>query len=199
MNPHQQLEQLLAKQAITEQIHRYCRAIDRCDGALLSSVFHDDATHAHGPYQGPSAAFCSFALELLAKLDATQHLIGNVLIELIDDNTAFSESCWTAFHRIAAGVELPAAFADHDQGLDEDVMIGGRYIDRFERRDGIWKIAHRIGVHDWQRWMPSDPRGFLQLPEAQRGARGGADLTYRFNVDGKQHIFLQSYFEVNNG
>ena len=27
--------------------------------------------------------------------------------------------------------------------------FGGRYIDRFERRDGEWKIADRVVVHEW--------------------------------------------------
>ena len=28
-------------------------------------------------------------------------------------------------------------------------VVGGRYLDRFERRDGQWKIAHRLYVMDW--------------------------------------------------
>ncbi len=29
--------------------------------------------------------------------------------------------------------------------------FGGRYVDRFERRDGEWKIAHRTVVHEWDK------------------------------------------------
>ena len=35
---------LLDRQAITEQIYRYCRAVDRLDIPLGHSVFHEDAT-----------------------------------------------------------------------------------------------------------------------------------------------------------
>ena len=49
------LESLLAKQAITEVIHRYARAIDRLDESLLRSVFHPGSSHNHF-YQGPSSA-----------------------------------------------------------------------------------------------------------------------------------------------
>ena len=50
-----ELATLLAKQAITEVVVRYARAIDRLDEALLRSVFHPDSTHNHF-YQGPSSA-----------------------------------------------------------------------------------------------------------------------------------------------
>lgn len=194
MNHHQQLESLLARQAITDQIHRYCHAIDRCDLEMLSSVFHANSTHEHGSYQGSSAAFCGFAMDLLEKIDATQHIAGNVLIDIVSESLAFSETYWISHHRIAAGIALPSAFADHNLEIDEDVMIGGRYIDRFERRDNVWKIAHRTGIHDWQRWMISDPRGFLQLPAGQRGGRSPDDVTYRFTVDSKPHIFMQGAY-----
>ena len=29
--------------------------------------------------------------------------------------------------------------------------FGGRYVDRFERRDGEWRIAHRNLVHEWDK------------------------------------------------
>ena len=31
------------------------------------------------------------------------------------------------------------------------MSFGGRYIDRFERRGGEWKIAHRAVVHEWDK------------------------------------------------
>ena len=39
---------LLDRQAITEQIYRYCRAVDRLDIPLGHSVFHEDATADYG-------------------------------------------------------------------------------------------------------------------------------------------------------
>lgn len=51
--------------------------------------------------------------------------------------------------------------AEHDVNIDEDVFVGGRYIDKFERRDGEWKIAKRQGVHDWFRFEPANEKGQL--------------------------------------
>lgn len=168
---------LADKQAITEIIYRYCRAIDRCDGDLLRSCFHADSTHDHGPFEGPSADFCKFALQLLAQVGATQHLVGNVLIEVTGD-TATSESYWTAYHRILADGPRENAGVLVSRGVDEDLFIGGRYIDRFERRQGEWRIAHRFGVHDWQRFEAADERDFASMPAAKRGMRGRTDRAY---------------------
>src|SRR3546814_3433178 len=30
-----------------------------------------------------------------------------------------------------------------------DVLIGGRYFDKYEKRDGVWKFSHRSIVADW--------------------------------------------------
>lgn len=33
-------------------------------------------------------------------------------------------------------------------GRDVDVIVGGRYLDRYEKRDGTWKILERVIVTD---------------------------------------------------
>ena len=42
------------------------------------------------------------------------------------------------------------------------VMSGGRYIDRFEKRDGRWAVAARLCVRDWA------PRALGMLPAPPR-------------------------------
>ena len=54
MNHDAEIRALLDKQAITEVIHRYARALDRLDEALLRSVFHPGSRHAHF-FEGPSS------------------------------------------------------------------------------------------------------------------------------------------------
>src|SRR3546814_4212934 len=36
-----------------------------------------------------------------------------------------------------------------------DVLIGGRYFDKYEKRDGVWKFSHRSIVADWA--YPANP------------------------------------------
>jgi hypothetical protein len=183
------IDELLARSEITEQILRYFRAIDRCDRALLESVFHEDSMHDHGPYQGPSIQFCNFALELLQQLDRTMHHAGNILIDMIDSENALSETYCIAYHRIAAGVEV-AAFPDHDNSIDEDVWIGLHYCDHWERRNGKWKIAKRIGIHDWVRWAPDSERGFSNAPASQRGQRRPDDRSYHLSVGEAKYALI---------
>ena len=41
------------------------------------------------------------------------------------------------------------------------MFISGRYIDKFEKRDGEWKIVKRQGVHDWVRFEQASDKGVL--------------------------------------
>lgn len=132
------VQALLDKQSIYEVLMRYCRGIDRRDAALVRGVYHPDAVDEHALFDGPADAFVEFVMPLLDGM-GTQHLIGNVLVEL-DGDRAYSEASFVAFHQKGGGVP--------------DVTVGGRYLDRFERRQGEWKIAHRRVLMDWNRNDP---------------------------------------------
>lgn len=187
------LRQLAARAEITDQVHRYCRAIDRCDPDLLKTVFHADAIIDHGAFKAPAAVFCENTIPFIQKLEITTHHLSNVLVDFESENKAVVESCWTAFHRIAAGVELPAIFADHDPAREEDLLVGGRYIDRFEDRGEGWKIAGRIGLHDWHAWAPSDKRNFPSIIPAETvGLRDESDRSYGpAHGDGRKRFYAR--------
>lgn len=131
------------EQEIHDQLLRYCRAIDRCDEALLRTIYHPDATEDHGVFKGSADAFIAWVMPLLEEsYFATSHCLSNVLIER-DGDVAFSEAYVTAWH------------AMKKDGVDHVWIFGGRYIDRFERRNEAWKIASRITVCDWEHLSPS--------------------------------------------
>lgn len=136
MTPVASLAALHSRAEITEVLLRYCRGVDRGDGTLLASCFHPDATHRHGSFVGLSADFCAFALAIVADLRLSHHQLGPPSI-VIDGDTAHSETYFTSYHRLPEGQP------------HEDRLSGGRYVDRFERRDGIWRIADRFGVNEW--------------------------------------------------
>lgn len=170
MNDPYDLAGLASRLEITDLIYRYCRGADRRDEALFRSVFHPDSTHKHGAFEGLSSEFCTNGLKLMALCAETHHHIGNILIEL-DGDRAVGESYFVAHHRIAAETPAFGPLRGHRPGIDEDWFVGGRYQDRFERRSGVWKIARRVGVHDWERWQTADDRGF-QLPASRDELRG---------------------------
>jgi len=166
-----QVASLASRAEIAEVALRYCRAIDRCDEALLRGCFHADATHEHGAFKGLSSDLCASALQIVAGVILTHHQLGPVSIDL-DGERAFTETYFTAYHRF--GAVPPPGGRPH-----EDRILGGRYVDRFERRDGVWRIAHRRGVNEWMRYEAASDRGFFDRPVGERGRRDRDDPVYR--------------------
>jgi hypothetical protein len=159
------LDELLAKEQIREVLHRYCRGADRHDTELMRSCYHDDAAENHGMFVGSAAEFVPYAGEHLATMLWTQHFLTNAVIEVVED-AAVSDAYCLGFHR------MPSR-----QGGVTDHWVGLRFVDRFERRSGEWKIAARTVVYEWSR---IDPLGReWDLDRFVRGERSRADLSYR--------------------
>ena len=178
-------DELMAREAIRDIIYRYARAIDRLDEALLRSVFHPDSRHNHfyeGPSSDPSRAstadapgdFVTFALGLLATFRRTHHQMGNTLIEFDRDGAARVETYFTAYHLMRAKGDPLAGPGAYDGEMD--YWVGGRYVDRFESREGDWKIASRTGLTDWMRLEPACSQGLSDLPDAALGQRFPQDF-----------------------
>jgi hypothetical protein len=101
-------------------------------------------------------------------MDCNQHVIGNILIKL-DGLTAAVESY---FYGIQRGKV---------KGVVRDTVASGRYLDRFERRQGEWRIKERIVVTDWFREYPDSAdwtAGPFGMPDAPRGAFYPEDSSY---------------------
>jgi hypothetical protein len=161
------LQGLLDRQAITEVLYQYCRACDRGDEVLLRSCFHPGSLHRHGGFEGLSDDFCTMAMRIIGTARVTKHVLTNVQIEL-DGDVAFSEAYYHAYHRVA----------NRQTGADEDNFSGGRYLDRFERRAGKWRIAKRVGLLDFERFDAPTERGLAQLPATARSRRLPDDELY---------------------
>ncbi|MDH3683676.1 MAG: nuclear transport factor 2 family protein [Acidimicrobiia bacterium] len=159
-------DQLLAEREIRRRLLDYCRGIDRCDAELVASTYHPDAVDDHGAFQGSGHELARFATEaLLEHYEATMHTIGDSIIDFADDTTAYVETY---------------VFADHRAKGDEGELLerfGARYVDRFEQRDGAWRIADRVVVVEWTDTAPITPtRGSGRYV---RGLRSRDDIAYR--------------------
>lgn len=157
------LDAALSRDAIRRLVTTYCRGADRADAALLASVFWDDATVISGVSNGGSGAFATdIAAHVSANLDACFHSIANEWIEVKGDH-AIGE------HYVIA----------HSRAGGEDMMTGGRYVDSYERRGGVWKIASRSFVCDWTSTQPStfESGGFYEALTL-RGTQDRSDPVY---------------------
>lgn len=132
-----QLQILWDHLQIAKQLATYCRGIDHCDKELLKTVYWPDAIEEHGIFNGNAWEFAEFIVPLLQGMKVTMHSISNTLIELHGDHASV-ETYVVAFHLM-----------DAPEGGPVDMVVGGRYLDRFERRQGDWRIARRTFVHDW--------------------------------------------------
>ncbi len=158
--PNDPIDTLLAKQDIYELSCRYMRGLDRLDADLIKSVFTEDAWCEYGMFDGHAAEFADFAMMALGAHVANHHMIGNTLID-VEGEEAFGEVYFNAYHKV------PAPSGD---GF-EDLVIAGRYIDRYERRDEVWKIAYRSERNDWSRTSPTHEPFFEMMPNTLRGGR----------------------------
>lgn len=134
--------------AITDALRRYCRGVDRLDPTLIASAFHPGAELVdYGPEPTTIEAFAERVIGALgSRFSGTQHRISNITVELRSPTVARVESYVLAFH-----VQERAGGPDPADGVARLHTFNGRYIDRFEERDGQWRITRRVLRVDWSR------------------------------------------------
>jgi len=160
------IDQLLAKQEIYEVLIRYCRGIDRLDEELVRACYQPDAVDNHGLYSGSVDHFVANAFARQRKLVTACHYLQNVAIEIAGE-AALAETYAIAVER-----------GHTAEGALIDTIVGLRYVDRFERRDGgPWLIARRTVVIDWTKAEPVN-EGWLAGKDFTRGVRDRSDLVY---------------------
>lgn len=140
---------------------RYARAIDRRDRELLLSCYHPDATDEHGTlFSGDARAYADWQPEVMRPFEVTAHYIMNTSYRVAGER-AQGEIYFVAFHRT-----LPPA--------PREIVVGGRYLDDYERRAGEWRIARRMLVWDFSREQPVDAQQleFLRSLGAQGAGAG---------------------------
>ena len=159
------------REAIRDCLTRYGRGIDRCDKALLATVFWPDGhVEFETFHDGPVPDYVTKANQAMSgAMEQTHHMLGNMLIDIDSDgNTASCESYVVAFHR------LPG-----DQG-PHDLLLGGRYLDTLAKRNDEWRILNRTFVADWFRDHADSgdwAAGFFGL-RMTPGGRFPADRSY---------------------
>jgi hypothetical protein len=160
------LQMLIDKQALSELVHSYCRACDRRDFALLRSLYHDDAIDDHGTmFRGSADEYLAWLPGVMANFEATVHSITNTLF-IVRGDEAQGELYTHAYHR------TPAPDA-------REIVIGGRYLDRYARRDGSWKFLHRALALDWVRLGAVDASAYREFAAgAPPGRTDALDPSY---------------------
>lgn len=172
------LNELLDRQDILDCLTRMQRGTDRFDRDLFLSAFHDDAIIAAGPFVGTAAELYDWSRKLQAMAHkGTLHGLLNHHCEL-DGDGAHTE---TYYLYIAANPD------------DTNILAAGRYVDRFERRDGVWKIAARNTIIEWSILSPALDNPLAAVPGIDDNGpitRGPDDISYRRPFDNVRPRFV---------
>lgn len=163
------VDELLARAEITDVIQRLARGTDRLDRELMASCYHPDGFDDHNSFRGSGTEFADWVCRVLPHFAATTHFIALPHIR-IQGEVALVDTYCVAHH-----VSRPG-----DDGMATDMVMGLRYVDRFERRAGVWLIARRECAFDWNYTVPFDPTATFQWDEDFiRGSRDRDDPSYR--------------------
>lgn len=149
MTSDEKLERLWDRQQIRDCLHSYPRAIDRHDIVKILSCFHDDAIDEHGYDVNSMPDFAYWANQV------HEESFGLHLHNLTTHNCEIEGHTATCETYVLAGLNTKD---------NADVwLIGGRYLDRLEKRAGEWRIAFRRTLIDWV----ASGKSLMQDPKMQ--------------------------------
>lgn len=117
---------------IQQVINLYASAIDKRQWSALEGVFTDDAVANFigiGVFEGRQA-ISDLIASVLVQCSVTQHLLGNINIEINGDQA--TAACYLSALHVGLG--------DY---AAETLTVWGEYSDEFVRTANGWRIAHR--------------------------------------------------------
>lgn len=117
------------KSAITETVTRFFHAMDARDWETVHALFTEQIEGTHGSHQGTLSRKEMMAeLKGLDEYDATQYLLGPIVVEFDAEDRAIARFYARMTHFLAEAVEEPI------------LVIGGHYIVGLERPHDTWNI-----------------------------------------------------------
>jgi len=162
------LESLADRIEIEDAVRRIARGIDRFDRDLFLSGYHPDAVIDAGSMVAHPAEVFAIGRALHAEgQSSTLHHLTNFTCEITGDS-AHAETYWLYAGR------------NRDGG---NWLAGGRYADRFERRNGEWRVAFRYTIGEWSGTVPANQAPlFADVADIHangKPSRNGEDPSYR--------------------
>ena len=176
------LQKLLDQEQIRDVRRRWAYGRDLQEWDLLRSVFHTDATVHVSWFKGPATEFVQRSSEL-AKLikpgEHNRHSFGNMRT-LVRGNRAIQET------------DIQVLVRAFIEGILFDNTTWGRFYDRFEKRDGRWKILQMTCIYEKDRLDPvvpgSVPPSFYEGLKLNEPGFECAFLKFRLAKLGRQGI-----------
>lgn len=166
MNLEAEIRDLAARRDIHKAIFAYMRGQDRLDHDLQMTAFHTDSDVDCGLLRGGPKAYTDFAQGFLAGMGGSQHLVGQIDLEVdAEAGTGSGEVYFFAWHR------------QFEDGEEFDLFMAGRYIDEYTYKDGKWAIQRRRELIDWARKDAPSDAFMAGMPLIHLPGRNGADFS----------------------
>lgn len=175
-------ERIADRMAIQDVMYKWCRAIDRLDYDGMRAVFHPDAIDNHGAYNGGVEGLVEWIRERHKPIPFSSHQISNILIEFASPELALVETYARTLQRYPAEAKANLAQLSGGEagrpGVGMDLLTSSRYVDRFERRHGEWRIARRTLIQDWKQLLEVSEHAPKPKPGWLVGRRDQQDCVY---------------------
>lgn len=145
----QKVKILFDEREIRNVIYRDCRAKSRGDGDLMRTCFFEDAIDHHAPFFDlPFSEVADRTSTVMEEIgEMIQYIALQVLIDL-DGDVA----------RVESYIDSNKIFHKRAENGDQIVRLSGfRNLDRFECRNGEWRIAERWFIPEWGLFLEQGP------------------------------------------
>ena len=176
-------ERISDRMQIEDCMVRWCRSVDRLDFEAMRRVFHPDAIDNHGIFNGGVDGLIDWIRKRHQGIPFSMHAISNLQIEFAGPDLALVETYVRTTQRYPAEAKQALGQLSGGklgpEGQAMDLFTCSRYVDRFERRDGEWRIAARTVVADWKQIVPVSADAPQPLPGWETGRRDQEDFVYR--------------------
>ena len=156
------VDDLLAREEIGDVVKDLARGTDRLDAELMASCYHPDGTDDHNVFRGTGTEFAQWVVDTLPALRGH-----HALHRLAPHPRATGDRAQVDTYCVAHHVSRP-----DDDGQQTDMVLGLRYVDRFE-------TARTGGVADRR------PGVRLRL-DRHRSVRSRARIHVRDGVDARR-------------
>ncbi|MDO8704421.1 MAG: nuclear transport factor 2 family protein [Sulfuricaulis sp.] len=168
---------------IQDALYRWCRSVDRLDYKGMREAFHPDGMDNHGIFNGSADGLVEWIRDRHKNIPFSMHSISNILIEFAGPDLALVETYIRTVQRYPA--DAMASLAQLSGGkvgtseFGSDLMTCSRYLDRFERRSGEWRIHRRTVIQDWKQMVDVAPNAPQPLPGWTVGRRDSEDPVFK--------------------
>ena len=147
---NQDVADFLERERIRYVLNMYARGVDRREWSLVADAYHTDGYDDHGGYKGDIPGLIAWLKRRHETIEQSMHFLGNCTVELVSEAVAIAETYCVVYQRYGEDaretIDLWVGKESLPSGAKLMAELVCRYVDRFERRGGHWRIARRTVV-----------------------------------------------------